>query len=218
MLSKPTLILFLACPTLVLAQEDLVLVSFSNDADQYPWELVNDPVMGGVSESNYTIINDGAGTGYMAWSGEVENVPSLAAPGFCKVMTHGVHAAFPDISNFTHLTVTVKCHTPYSGYKIDFSTLAHPNFSFGSYKADFPADFNSTSCTGESFTTVKIPFTSFSNDWSGYTGEPIHTCAEDPQYCPTPKDLATVTQLSFWAEGVAGSFEVDLQAIGAANA
>ena len=31
------------------------------------------------------------------------------------------------------------------------------------------------------------------------------------------QDLATVTQLSFWAEGVAGSFEVDLQAIGAAN-
>jgi hypothetical protein len=30
--------------------------------------------------------------------------------------------------------------------------------------------------------------------------------------------LATVTQLSFWAEGVAGTFQVDLQAIGASNA
>jgi hypothetical protein len=30
---------------------------------RYPWELVNDPVMGGVSESNYTIVDDGAGGG-----------------------------------------------------------------------------------------------------------------------------------------------------------
>ena len=48
-------------------------------------------------------------------------------------------------------------------------------------------------------------------------GEPIYTCAEDPQYCPTLTDLATITQLSFWAEGAAGNFKIDLQTIGAAN-
>jgi hypothetical protein len=44
----------------------------------------------------------------MAWGGVVKNVPSLAAPGFCKVMTHGTHAPFPSMANFTHLTVTVR--------------------------------------------------------------------------------------------------------------
>lgn len=179
-----------------------------------PKKVVNDPVMGGVSSSTYNISG-----GFMAWAGEVKDVPSLAAPGFCKVMTHGAHAAFPDISGYTHLTVTVRCHSPYSGFKIDFSTVKHPNWSFGSYKADFPADFSEMSCGGgDDFTTVSIPFTDFTNDWSGYTGEPIHTCAEDEQYCPTAFDLATVTQISFWAEGAAGNFKVDLMAIGAANA
>lgn len=48
-------------------------------------------------------------------------------------------------------------------------------------------------------------------------GEPVHTCAEDLKYCPTPEDLASITQLSFWAEGAAGDFKIDLQTIGAAN-
>jgi hypothetical protein len=42
-----------------------------------------------------------------------------------------------------------RCLTPYSGFKIDFATLAHPNFSFGSYKADFPNGFSDNACTGQ---------------------------------------------------------------------
>ena len=71
--------------------------------------------MGGLSTSSYNISN-----GFMAWEGSVVDVPSLDAPGFCKVMTHGAHEPFPDISLYTHLTVTVRCHAPYAGYKIDF--------------------------------------------------------------------------------------------------
>mmetsp|Transcript_39257 Transcript_39257/g.79289 ORF Transcript_39257/g.79289 Transcript_39257/m.79289 type:complete len:220 (+) Transcript_39257:28-687(+) len=202
------------------AEDTVTLLTFANGDPGYPFEVVNDPVMGGVSSSTYNITGD-----RMIWKGTVRDVPSLQAPGFCKVMTHGVHQGFPDVSAFTHLTVDVKCYEPaYSGYKIDFSTVKHPNFSFGSYKADFPSNFNSTACVntaagygGDEWTRVAIPFTSFTNDWSGYTGEPIHTCAEDPQYCPTLTDLATITQLSFWAEGAAGNFKIDLQTIGAAN-
>jgi hypothetical protein len=51
---------------------------------------------------------------------------------------------------------------------------------------------------------------------SSYTGEPLHTCADDPQYCPSPQDLATITQLEFWAEGVAGAFHLEVQEVGAA--
>ena len=47
-------------------------------------------------------------------------------------------------------------------------------------------------------------------------GEPINTCASDPTYCPTPKDLSSITALEVWAEGVAGEFHLDIQTIGAA--
>lgn len=36
------------------------------------------------------------------------------------------------------------------------------------FKADFPADFNTTSCDG-SWVDVAVPFTSFTWDWSSYT-------------------------------------------------
>jgi hypothetical protein len=54
--------------------------------------------------------------------------------------------------------------------------VEHPNFTFNSYKADFPSDFNSTACINtaakagdDEWTRVSIPFTSFTNDWSSYT-------------------------------------------------
>lgn len=173
-------------------------------------QVVNDPVMGGVSTSTFNVTND-----RLAWEGTVMNVPSLSAPGFCKIMTTGAHL-FPDVSSYTHLTATVLCYEAYNGFKIDFATIKHPNFSFGSYKADFPSDFGTKFCNG-AWTSVAIPFLNFTNDWSGYTGEPIHTCSEDPKFCPTTEDLATITQLSFWAEGVGGNFKVDIKEIGAAS-
>ena len=98
----------------------------------------------------------------------------------------------------------------------DFATAFHPNTQFSSFKADFPPDFNTTSCDGE-WVDIAIPFTSFTWDWSSYTGEPLHTCAEDPKYCPTAKDLSTINALQIWSEGVAGTFHLDVATIGAVS-
>jgi len=162
----------------------------------------------GVSNSNFTIESD-----RLAWDGDCKVVPSLAAPGFCVVQTIGLHK-IGDASAYTHLTFKVRATKPYAGFKVDFATVYHPDSQFTSFKADFPADFNTTSCNGE-WVDVAIPFTSFTWDWSSYTGEPLHTCAEDPQYCPSEKDLAAITQLEFWAEGVEGTFHLDIQEVGA---
>jgi hypothetical protein len=170
----------------------------------------------------------------------VEIVPSLQAPGispeahsslklsdkgiiillccgagFCFIETTGLHI-LPDVSAYTNLTMLVRCSIPFAGFKADFSSKYHPDTQFTSFKADFPADFSEKSCDGE-WTTVSIPFNSFTWDWSSYTGEPIHTCAEDSTYCPSSADLSSMTQVSVWGEGVEGAFQLDLQAIGAAR-
>jgi len=61
----------------------------------------NDPVMGGVSESNSTV-----GSNELAWDGEVKIVPSLDAPGFCLIYTEGINR-FADASAYTALTLKV---------------------------------------------------------------------------------------------------------------
>ena len=55
---------------------------------------------------------------------------------------------------------------------------------------------------------VSVPFTSFSNNWSSYTGEPIVKCSDDESVCPTEKDKAKIQQLGLWAEGVEGDFNL----------
>ena len=162
------------------------------------------------ARSNVTITSD-----RLSWDGEVQTVPSLDAPGFCFIESKGRNN-FPDASAFTHLSLRVRATIPYSGFKADFATALHPNSQFTSFKADFPSDFNSTSCNGD-WVDVLIPFSSFTWDWSSYTGEPLHTCEEDPKYCPSVRDLQTITVLEVWAEGVAGKFHMEVQSIGAAN-
>lgn len=47
-------------------------------------KLVNDPVMGGQSNSDFTVDDD---ADRLNWNGEVKIVPSLSAPGFCNLET-----------------------------------------------------------------------------------------------------------------------------------
>jgi hypothetical protein len=112
-----------------------------------------------VSTSNFSISSD-----RLAWDGDCQLVPSLAAPGFCIVQTVGLHPLMANASLYTHLTFKVRSTVPYAGFKVDFATLLHPNTQFSSFKADFPSDFNATSCNGE-WVDVAIPFTSFTWDW-----------------------------------------------------
>ena len=64
------------------------------------WEAVNDPVMGGISESSFKVeANRGV------WTGEVKVVPRLHAPGFCRV--NGAFKAATDLSQSAGLVFQV---------------------------------------------------------------------------------------------------------------
>mmetsp|Transcript_82387 Transcript_82387/g.160720 ORF Transcript_82387/g.160720 Transcript_82387/m.160720 type:complete len:165 (+) Transcript_82387:127-621(+) len=161
--------------------------------------------MGGVSSSNITIESD-----RLAWDGEVKIVPSLAAPGFCLTYTTSPRK-FPDASAFSDLALRVRSTVPYTGFKAAFATSLHRSTQFEMFKADFPETFGAG--TAGEWVDLTIPFSNFTYSWSSYTGEPIITCAEDPSYCPTPTDLATITAVEVWAEGAEGVFHLDVQAI-----
>ena len=204
--SQKLFFVLLSCSTFA-STDALTFVDFSKGDSPTKWVAENDPVMGGVSNSSISIESD-----RLAWEGAVEIVPSLAAPGFCLTYSTGKND-FPDASSFSSLTLKVRSSVPYSGFKVSFSTLLHPSTQFEMFKADFPGSF---SAAGDgTWQDVSIPFTNFTWSWSSYTGEPIHTCAEDAKYCPTPKDLQTIRAFDVWAEGVEGAFQLDVQTIGA---
>jgi peptide methionine sulfoxide reductase MsrB len=71
---------------------------------------------------------------------------------------------------------------------------------------------------GQDFTTVRIPFDSFSDKWSPATGEQTVTCANDKSVCPTAKALAGIKRLELWAEGVSGKVHLEVQSISAESA
>jgi hypothetical protein len=97
----------------------------------------------------------------------------------------------------------------YSGYKIAFcDSRSNYKCQFASFKADLivPASTNAD------FQDVFIPWSKFSDKWSGSTGK--HT-AEDP---PKAESLKSITQLQIWTEGVEGDFHLQIQNIRATKA
>ena len=182
----------------------LALWTFDGQND-HDIKLTNDPVMGGVSESTYNVTDD-----EVEWNGSCKVVPSLSAPGFCNLESKKNFDKFPDASGATHLTLLVKSTTPeYQGFKFSFAANTL-NPQFKSFKSDFfiTADTPTDPSTG--YAKVSIPFSSFSNNWSSYTGEPIVKCSDDASVCPTEKDKSKIQQLGLWAEGVEGDFNLSI--------
>jgi len=187
------------------------------------WRHTDDPVMGGQSKSTYEQ-HDGVGT----FNGTCAIVPSLNAPGFCKVASVG--GSFPDASRFVNgsLLLRVRSSTPsFGGFKVavDAAGLKCPGIAFSPFTTSWKAPF--TVPAGSTFSTVSVPFSSFSCDWSSYTGacdtkDPgifgrQHYCctAQHPEKCPSVAALGGITGLEVWAEGAAGDFELELESISA---
>lgn len=209
----------------------VVLVTFDGSGTDRSWRVTDDPVMGGQSKSSFAV-QDGVGK----FSGTCAIVPFLKAPGFCNVgTTHGLFtpAKFADASAFIHgsLYLTLKSSTPtYTGFKVDFGAknLTRPSGSLShggsSLKAniEIPAGLKADA---SGFVTIKVPFSSFSVDWSDYTGEcdtkdPSgyqHLCCDSthPEVCPQAHHLASISSFMVWAEGAAGDFELELKQIAA---
>mmetsp|Transcript_145484 Transcript_145484/g.451270 ORF Transcript_145484/g.451270 Transcript_145484/m.451270 type:complete len:400 (+) Transcript_145484:122-1321(+) len=185
-----------------------------------PWKLVNDPVMGGVSGSTFQIDSQAK---LMTWTGVVDIVPSLQAPGFCNLETKNEFSShFPSAAGTDGLLLRVRSSTPeYSGFKVSFAAKTiDPQFK--SFKASFRID-----AAPNEWTTVSLPWDAFSNDWSPATGDcntteasgrQRHCCsASHPEVCPKPDDLPRIQALGLWTEGHAGNFSLDIDWIAAGS-
>jgi hypothetical protein len=202
------------CGAPLASSEAGTLVSFDGTkGTTFTFKELNDPVMGGKSAGTWS-----ARDGYGILDGEVADVPSLKAPGFIKAAADG---KFPDISAFINgsLVLSVRSSTPsYAGYRVTFvSGAVSANFacasggslplSRGCFKNKF------TVPEGTDFVDVKIPFNTFSDKWSSYTGEQTVTCAKDASVCPTASKLAKIKRVEFWGEGALGKLHLEVRSV-----
>ena len=209
-------VLFLGAVLASASATEYILVAFDGEKPlTKTWQDSNDPVMGGQSHSAF---NMSAGVGHFA--GTCAIVPFLKAPGFCKISTTlgpGEEPNYADVSSLIDgaLVIGVQSATVgYAGFKVAFTAK---NTTGHSFKANFVAP------TSADFTEVRIPWSSFSLDWSEYTGdcdtkdptgEQHHCCsAAHPEVCPQAQHLAQLTGFEVWAEGVEGDFQLDLLTI-----
>jgi len=208
-------------------EDSITIENFSNPTHE--WRTMNDPVMGGRSESSVTIHD-----GMASFEGTCAIVPFLHAPGFITLTTGGhrrpsvmsrffgstaTPSGFPDVSGCEALSMKVRSRdaTSYDGYYVSFGTdrVSGGHHAFG-YKTHFAVDpSGSSDGDDDDFADVVLPFSSFSSHWDEATGHITVTCADDPSVCPTPETLRDMKTMSFWAEGVEGTIALDIRHVGA---
>jgi hypothetical protein len=201
--------------------EVLLLNSFdANPATVHTFKELNDPVMGGKSVGTWSVNATGQ---FGVLNGEVNDVPSLKAPGFIKAAADG---KYPDASALLSgdLVLTVRSTTPtYKGFRVTVAAgTVSPDYSCagggglplsgGCYKAKFSVP------AGEAFTQIKIPFNTFSDHWSSATGDQTKTCADDKTVCITAEKLAKIQRVELWAEGALGMVHLEVKSVAAASA
>lgn len=186
------------------ASDEIVLVDFKSDdaSTSHTWRANNDPVMGGRSTSTVTVENN-----VLNFTGTCAIVPSLKAPGFITAVNSDKNA-WVDVSSCEGLKIKHKSDNNYAGFRLSFGH-AHPVggkfFAYG-YKTHFNASVGA-------FGDATLPFNTFTDFWDDSTGEPIHTCADNKNYCPDAKTLANVGTMSFWAEGVEGDIHLEIDSV-----
>jgi len=180
------------------------------DATTQRWVAMNDPVMGGKSKATFNVAGNAG-----VFDGAVAIVPALQAPGFCTMQSPRV--SFPDISGADAIQVVARQTSDYKGWRITIGDAPHnpdggaPFFVKGQYKANVAIPVS------EEFQTITIPFSDFTFKWSDTTGEPTVKCVDDVSVCPDAKHLKAPRQLGLMAEGVEGSFHLEVQSITAMN-
>jgi hypothetical protein len=202
----------------------------------FEWSEQNDPVMGGSSTGNYTVVEAGEET-HALMQGTVRNVSFLHAPGYARIATIFPHNHLEDASAFKdgalQLVLRNGLHTlvgsKYAGFKVAISSTKAARHHgghelFGMYKANFEmGEVHKQGVT--SWDTLTIPFKKFSSDWSDFTGECAtrdpdgyqHQCCETgtEHICPSEAGLSHINGLSVWAEGVEGDFKLEVLSISA---
>lgn len=176
--------------------DEVVLESF--DDAHHVWTVLNDPIMGGESESEVTLKDD-----YANFDGKVVDNSFLSGPGFISMSS--VHGSYPDVSACTALKLVLMATEKYKGFRVSFGMVQ--SFAFG-YKADFDAPYNT-------FGEVVVPFKEFSAAWDDNSGNQVVTCQQEPKYCPDKATLQDMATISLWGEGVAGNVHLKVKSISA---
>lgn len=164
------------------------------------WEVVNDPVMGGKSSSNFSV--DGSRS-LGVWSGQVRVVPFLGAPGFCNLQSPGLGrtADFPDLSSASG--IGLRAREANSSGLLHFSVMlmskgAHRLLQKGVYTANIA--FSSE--TQEAFAP-----------WSAFV---CTVRGQMVSWCPplsTQLDKINTVGLGTAFPGTAGDFNLELESI-----
>lgn len=172
------------------------------DGTTYEWNAINDPVMGGRSHSKYEL---DAQKQRGHWWGAVEIVPALDAPGFCNLQAppYGEKGSFKDISGATNLVVTASQIN--STGLTAFNTMLMTSGAMKYYKQGvYVANLTLT----DELVPQMVPIESFRCTWRG----------EDVNWCPPlSTQLGKITNIGLgtYFPGIAGSFEVFVEFIGA---
>lgn len=201
--------------------EDPIVLATFDGAPQttLPFEVVDDPVMGGVSSSSF-LVNGSVGM----WQGEVRLVPSLNSPGFCNVQAPGLYktgaVVFPSVAGKRGLSIRAQnmmkgglskanlqiategskhCPQPPNVMPLgDFMTPMDAHCKQGTYSAAIDI--------GRSMKDIFVPSSAFKCTWRG----------EDVTWCPpleTQFDKLTQVGLSF--SGKLGMFQVAIESVSA---
>jgi hypothetical protein len=200
--------------------EKLTLISFPG----IKWVENNDPVMGGQSNGNWSVVDKS----YGLFQGTVKNVSFLHAPGFCRAMTMAPFSK--DTSKYLDggLVITARTRTAtYKGFKLSFGSLRTPRHHGGhEVQGSFKTKLILPASENNEWHSVFLKFADFSYDWSDYTGDCFtkdpdgyqHKCCteETPDVCPTAMRLSGINSFNIWAEGAEGDFHLELKEIAAA--
>jgi len=176
-------------------EEKMDLITFVPGSKTYfPWEVVNDPVMGGVSESTFHVRN---GTGY--FRGTVKIVPFLGKPGFAIARTEG-NVRFPNVTSFTR-GIQVICRAKGTsgwkdnrGFQVQIQTRGgRSGMKLGTYTSQFsaPSSFGPSEV---------VAWDSFKLTWRG---QPI----DGPKLTD---QLDQIMNIGIGAAGKAGDFDIEL--------
>ena len=165
----------------------ITLENFGRAAHE--WQELNDPVMGGQSVATFGIAG-----GVGVFNGTCAIVPSLSAPGFCSAQTKQklFGDSWPDASAALAggLVLVARSLTPsFAGFKVAFGAKDVPSASRYTPQGTFKAPFNVTGVAGDDgFEEIYVPFSSFSWDWSPFTGLRRRPAISAGKNDETPRD------------------------------
>ena len=207
----PLLALGLAVQASAVAAAPLNATLFEFTDTSKPWVVTNDPVMGGVSYSNFTVV-DGLGV----FAGEVKIVPFLHAPGTCQ--SEAGQFAPVDCSDFDAIEIRLESFGALKQFQASWGGPYVPKPAGAPFyrKTAYKAMFNVTG-TG-ALETLVVPMAAFSSSYSTYTGGctdhgAVCCSPQHPEVCPSTKTKSAITDFGIDAQGTLGKFELRIKSI-----